>query len=138
MEADINYSSILPNGSKVCQSYLTIFTTIETYSGSNSCPSQSVCGCSPSDSEKHDLPLLFDLLEDPGESHPLTPDNFPEYEAIRSSILKAVAEHEASFITGNPKPINQCEAFWDLRLMPCCDPPSCKCDKDETVFEPRK
>ena len=44
----------------------------------NSCPKESICGCTGNEVTVHHPPLLFDLIEDPGEQHVLTPTNFPD------------------------------------------------------------
>ncbi|GBG30795.1 Arylsulfatase [Hondaea fermentalgiana] len=111
--------------------YKAHFSTAIWEDGLDSCPSSSICGCAGSAVQLHSPPLLFDLVEDLGESRPLNKDNFAQYEAVMTRIQEVVHAHRATF-TAFPSQPNQLELWQDLSLLQCCDPPNCACDLDST------
>ncbi|KAK5976121.1 Arylsulfatase, partial [Trichostrongylus colubriformis] len=70
----------------------------------------------------HNPPLVFDLVKDPYERFPLEESDYVlEMRALSAQILR---EHRESLI---PVP-NQLGHF-DKKITPCCNPPSCQCDR---------
>lgn len=59
----------------------------------------------------HDPPLLFDVLEDPAESHPLNPE---DYQSIIDEILEATKRHKESIAWGAPLALAT-----DPKWIPC-------------------
>jgi|EP00945_MAST-04E_sp_MAST-4E-sp1_P007806 steryl-sulfatase len=113
--------------------YKMHWTTPNTEEGINSCPKESICGCTGSLVSHHNPPLLFDLQKDPSESVLLTPENFPSYHAISEKIHATVEKHKSSmpdqFTIENQLDIFSPKNFL-TQVYPCCNPPTCKCDKD--------
>jgi steryl-sulfatase len=101
--------------------------------GLNSCPKESICGCDGGSVMTHDPPLLYDLINDPGENHILSPDNFPEYDNVLGKINQAVAKHKLTMPNRNTID-NQLDIFtmknFFNQIYPCCNPPLCKCNID--------
>nr|CDJ80216.1 Sulfatase domain containing protein [Haemonchus contortus] len=70
----------------------------------------------------HNPPLVFDLVKDPYERFALEESEYVlEMRALSAQVLK---EHRESLI---PVP-NQLGHF-NKQLTPCCNPPSCQCDR---------
>merc|ERR1712130_940205 len=112
--------------------YKAVFMTPNYDDGLNNCPTGSICGCTGNFVTKHQPPLLFDIREDPSESSPLHHNYFSQYDAIMTEIDKAVEHHQKSFIEHRSQP-NHMKYMWDPRLLPCCEYPICKCDKDSDI-----
>ena len=107
-----------------------------------SCPDASICGCH--NAHRHDTPLIFDVLSDPGETTPLqglVPDSFC-HELIEEAAT-AIRHHSAT-INFN-EITNQLQVLAQPSLFPCCNKGAlgawpallhlsdtvCRCDKDE-------
>ena len=100
----------------------------------NSCPKEAICGCTGDAVTVHDPPLLFDLIEDPGEQHVLTPTNFADYHRVLKKINAAVEKHKSTMPERSSVP-NQLDIFTVQNFLnqnyPCCNPPLCKCNIDD-------
>ena len=101
--------------------------------GINSCPKESICGCDSGSVRTHDPPLLYDLINDPGESHVLTPENFPNYHEVVENMNRAIAKHKSTMpdrdSIDNQLNIFTIKNFFN-QIYPCCNPPLCKCNID--------
>lgn len=87
------------------------------------CPRGVICFCG---SVRADPPLLFDLEADPGERSPLPLADHPEAVAAFDRMRR---EHEASELLpyGGRGAENQLARFVRPWLLPCCNPPACRC-----------
>ncbi|EGD77599.1 steroid sulfatase [Salpingoeca rosetta] len=56
----------------------------------------SLCPCDAEHLQRHDPPLIFDMLTDPGESQPLTPETLPNFNQLVRDTKQALAEHYAT------------------------------------------
>uniref|UniRef100_A0A7I4YVI8 Sulfatase domain-containing protein n=1 Tax=Haemonchus contortus TaxID=6289 RepID=A0A7I4YVI8_HAECO len=100
---DPNLSYFCPNGKPRADWYV-----------SQTCPDEQLI--------VHNPPLVFDLVKDPYERFALEESEYVlEMRALGAQVLK---EHRDSLI---PVP-NQLGHF-NKQLTPCCNPPSCQCDK---------
>jgi steryl-sulfatase len=69
--------------------------------------------------DHRDHPIIFDLSKDPHEDHPLTADNFADYEQVRATIQALVDEHRAT--VPSPLPPTQTAPPINVQtLLPCC------------------
>lgn len=85
------------------------------------CPNGIICACS---GIVHDPPLLFNLIDDPGERNPLNVSNHLQ---LVNRMKSALEEHRKTF---KEVPKSKIEAFARPWLMPCCNPPHCTCIKE--------
>jgi arylsulfatase A len=83
-----------------------------------------VCGCLNSDLEKHDVPLMYNIDEDPSEKYILTPENYDRYDVILANAWVALEKHQESIIPV----VNQLAKPPHPELSPCCNFPSCCCN----------
>lgn len=71
---------------------------------------------------KHNPPLVYDLVKDPYEMYPLpADDDKANHIRKRAEYLKRV--HLETII-----PVEQQLGNFSLNVLPCCNPPLCKCD----------
>ncbi|KAK6012423.1 hypothetical protein OSTOST_22432, partial [Ostertagia ostertagi] len=100
---DANLPFFCPNGKPRADWYV-----------SQTCPDEQLI--------MHNPPLVFDLVKDPYERFALEESEYVfEMRALSAQVLR---EHRESLI---PVP-NQLGHF-NKKLTPCCNPPSCQCDK---------
>ena len=129
----VHYCGIELAAARLGNQYKVHWETPKWEKGLNSCPATSVCGCTGQFIEKHDPPLLYDLLSDPAESNVLTPENFDGYHAILKQMNSKILEHIRSMKEAETRQ-NQLDIFSPRlflnQVYPCCNPPACKCDKD--------
>ncbi|KAF8354364.1 hypothetical protein PRIPAC_95987 [Pristionchus pacificus] len=71
---------------------------------------------------KHDPPLVYDVVFDPYESYPLVDDEL--LAKIRAQASRKILEHRMSIT-----PVKQQLGHFNASIMPCCNPPSCICNK---------
>lgn len=119
--------------------------------GAVGCYDTGVCLCHGEHVTHHNPPLLYDLLHDPSESRPLSPETEPRYAEILEQTAKAVARHERTLTgtqtstsgddhshTGTATPGVQIQMTWDKILwrpwlQPCCGTfPFCGCKENTT------
>lgn len=87
------------------------------------------CYCFPSDDPRikdhGDEPVIYDIVADPREENPLTPDNFPGYSELVATFNVALAEAEAEWM-----PPSQLTMFSQVMarpwMQPCANFPRCK------------
>ncbi|CCD68311.1 Sulfatase N-terminal domain-containing protein [Caenorhabditis elegans] len=72
--------------------------------------------------QKHYPPLVFDLIRDPYEQYPL--QNTVKSQEIRFQAMQRLSEHKSSLVK-----VKNVLGSYNKTLIPCCNPPSCKCDK---------
>ncbi|CAP30606.2 Protein CBR-SUL-2 [Caenorhabditis briggsae] len=72
--------------------------------------------------QKHYPPLVFDLIRDPYEQYPL--QNSVKSQEIRFQAMQRLTEHKSSLVK-----VKNVLGNFNKTLIPCCNPPSCKCDK---------
>ena len=111
-----------------------------------SCPADSICGCRGSNAKVHNPPLVFDVLNDPTETVPLDPTDYPKTGEDGVDFLSMVKNHmiqHQETIPWDDIP-NQLQSMGRASLFPCCDKKgmdpwpallhisstSCRCDKD--------
>eukprot|EP01103_Thecamoeba_quadrilineata_P003116 TRINITY_DN12935_c0_g1_i1.p1 TRINITY_DN12935_c0_g1~~TRINITY_DN12935_c0_g1_i1.p1 ORF type:complete len:591 (-),score=95.63 TRINITY_DN12935_c0_g1_i1:75-1637(-) len=104
--------------------YKAHFVTPKWEDGLNNCPSTTICACY---GQKEEPPLLYDLESDPSESTPLDPKS-SLYSNILESMKQARDAHSLHLIT----PVSQLDSLPRPWLMPCCNPPFCKCTYNDT------
>ncbi|EYC01526.1 hypothetical protein Y032_0106g3741 [Ancylostoma ceylanicum] len=100
---DPNLSYFCPNGKPRADWYV-----------SASCPDEHLT--------THDPPSVFDLAKDPYERYALEESDFVKQ--MRSQGANIVKEHRQTLV---PVPIQM--GHFDKNVVPCCDPPACRCDK---------
>jgi arylsulfatase A-like enzyme len=114
-----------------------------------SCPARAICGCRGLGHTvvRHDPPMVFDVLSDPGETRPLSAAELPAgvLDEVDQTVAVAASDvaHEAASVE------NQLESFARPWLMPCCrqgeaggesvwssllhlSATACRCDRDAT------
>uniref|UniRef100_A0A8D0EBX2 Sulfatase N-terminal domain-containing protein n=1 Tax=Salvator merianae TaxID=96440 RepID=A0A8D0EBX2_SALMN len=75
-------------------------------------------------------PLLFDLLRDPSEVNPLSPNSEPLFHTVLQRIERAVEDHQKT-LTPVPQQLSLDNNIWKHWLQPCCGTfPFCWCDKE--------
>lgn len=81
--------------------------------------------CPDSQLIRHDPPLVYDLYRDPFELYPLVENGS---DGIVPRVLAKVnhirAQHRRSIV-----PVPEQLGHFSRSVMPCCDPPRCKCDR---------
>ncbi|EYC01518.1 hypothetical protein Y032_0106g3738 [Ancylostoma ceylanicum] len=80
------------------------------------------CNCPDEHLTTHDPPLVFDLVKDPYERYALEESDFVK--EMRAQGAKIVKEHRKTLV---PVPIQM--GHFNKNVVPCCDPPACRCDK---------
>ncbi|XP_051937439.1 arylsulfatase D [Hippocampus zosterae] len=99
--------------------------------GAVGCYETRICFCHGEHVTRHDPPLLYDLLRDPSESHPLGPDTEPRYAEILSQTAEAVQRHLLSLADKQPNQLTWEKILWRPWLQPCCGTfPFCGCKED--------
>ncbi|GMS83166.1 hypothetical protein PENTCL1PPCAC_5341, partial [Pristionchus entomophagus] len=78
--------------------------------------------CPDSELTTHDPPLVFDLDLDPFEMYPLVDSE--RSNEIRYKANEFIAHHRSTIVT-----VPQQLGHYNQSILPCCDPPNCKCDK---------
>jgi hypothetical protein len=106
-----------------------------------SCPSSSICHCH--NARTHNPPLIYDVLEDPGETTPLRG-------MLAEDVFNGLVEEAAAAVSRHTATIdyeqipNQLQALGRPSLFPCCDKgkwgawaallyldsTACRCNKD--------
>eukprot|EP00055_Hartaetosiga_balthica_P013031 m.65220 g.65220 ORF g.65220 m.65220 type:complete len:538 (+) comp8146_c0_seq1:178-1791(+) len=76
----------------------------------------SLCDCDPDDLTYHDPPLMFDMLNDPGEKNPLSPSNVPNFAQLVEETKDALQAHYASVSHHKDEML----ALPIPQLAPCC------------------
>ena len=77
--------------------------------------------------QDHDPPLIFDVLADPAEAYPLSPEKYAESIA---KVKQLVAEHKNQITIGNPLTLQRDEAS-----IPCADPENRCRTKDDDILQ---
>lgn len=91
-----------------------------------------ICGCHSDSVTWHDPPLLFDIVADPSEEHPLD-ITLPLHQAMVTQLNAYVADFQSSLDT------SIVDQFYTFRLLgrpwmqPCCAP-DCLCQELEAPF----
>uniref|UniRef100_A0A3Q2Y5V6 Arylsulfatase H n=2 Tax=Hippocampus comes TaxID=109280 RepID=A0A3Q2Y5V6_HIPCM len=99
--------------------------------GAVGCYDTHICYCHGKHVTQHNPPLLYDLLRDPSESHPLGPDTEPRYAEILSQTAEAVQRHLRSLADKQPNQLTWEKILWRPWLQPCCGTfPFCGCKED--------
>lgn len=74
---------------------------------------------------KHELPLVFDIHENPGEDAPMSdPSRTKSIIKLADDLVK---KHKDSLIIAP----SQVDIKDGEHLKPCCNPPTCKCNKEQ-------
>ena len=119
------------NGDTVWKAH---FMTPKWTEGTDYCIGTGVCLCHGKRVTVHDQPLLFDITNDPSESHPIGADS-AEYQAVMKNIYPALKMHKES-IKSVP---NQLEGHKALIFHPslqmCCNFPFCSCKETDRELE---
>ncbi|XP_006903246.1 PREDICTED: arylsulfatase D [Elephantulus edwardii] len=98
--------------------------------GTGGCYGQGVCPCSGPGVTVHSPPLLFDLSQDPSETHPLTPSSEPLHDEVLARVDKAVKAHLRT-VSPVPQQFSAGHIMWKPWLQPCCGTfPFCSCTED--------
>lgn len=117
--------------------------------GAGGCYDTKMCLCHGEHVTHHNPPLLYDLLHDPSESRPLTPDTQPQYAEILEQTTKAVERHRDTLTNqqvsddthspadADPQSVQSQmtldKILWRPWLQPCCGTfPFCGCKEDTT------
>lgn len=110
--------------------YKVVFEQTKWEEGYDSCPSSAICGCQGNSVRRHDPPLVYDLDFDISEKKPLPLEK--GYVLLKDKISIALSKHLESFKTKNSteQQENQMHFMQNPWLLPCCNPPSCKCDNE--------
>uniref|UniRef100_A0A665XA39 Arylsulfatase H n=1 Tax=Echeneis naucrates TaxID=173247 RepID=A0A665XA39_ECHNA len=99
--------------------------------GAGGCYDTKVCQCHGAHVTHHNPPLLYDILYDPSESHPLTPDTEPRYAEILEQTAKAVERHQSTLTKEQGSDDIHSPILWKPWLQPCCGTfPFCGCKED--------
>jgi len=127
----IHYCGDILSAVRIDSRYKALFYSTVWEEG-YACPTATMCECVGSGVRQHSPPILFDLLEDPGEERELTRENFPAYDQIITRVDNAVKVHLKS-IDDSPNQPSQVKMTQTPLLLPhiCCNFPSCECDKEE-------
>ncbi|XP_015282001.1 PREDICTED: arylsulfatase H-like [Gekko japonicus] len=97
--------------------------------GAGACYGQRMCQCFEEAVTHHNPPLLFDLLHDPSEVNPLSPNSEPLFNTIVSQIKRGMDEHRRT-LTPVPEQFAEYNNMWKPWLQPCCGTfPLCWCNK---------
>lgn len=100
--------------------------------GSGGCYDTGVCMCYGKHVTQHEPPLLYDLLHDPSESRPLSPDTEPRYAEILKRSTEAAEKHQQESV-GAENQLTWEKILWKPWLQPCCGTfPFCGC-KEKTA-----
>ncbi|XP_070180146.1 steryl-sulfatase-like isoform X2 [Littorina saxatilis] len=83
-----------------------------------------LCRCH--DATPLDPPLLFDLTSDPGEQHPLSAADLPEYRALVNLMTKALRKHKDSIVPV-PNMFSVYNMLWRPWNQPNCNFPEFQC-----------
>ncbi|XP_066477416.1 arylsulfatase H-like [Tiliqua scincoides] len=105
-------------------------TPVFSSEGADGCYGMILCPCSGENVTYHNPPLVFDLLYDPSEAKPLSPDSEPFFNAILNQVEKAIEEHRQT-LTPVPNQLDLPSNQWEPWLQPCCGIfPFCWCDRE--------
>lgn len=103
--------------------------------GSGGCYDTVVCMCHGKHITHHEPPLLYDLLHDPSESRPLSPDTEPRYAEILKRSAEAVKKHQQESV-GVENQLTWEKILWKPWLQPCCGTfPFCGCKEKNATRE---
>ncbi|KAF8363888.1 sul-2 [Pristionchus pacificus] len=78
--------------------------------------------CPESQLTIHDPPLVFDLDVDPYEMYPLVVSE--RSDKIRFKASEFITYHRSTIVE-----VPQQLGHYNTSMLPCCDPPACRCDK---------
>ncbi|KJH53431.1 arylsulfatase [Dictyocaulus viviparus] len=104
---DPNLSYFCPNGKPRADWYV-----------SQTCPDEHLI--------VHTPPLVFDLVKDPFERYALEGQIVLEKRALAAEVLR---EHRETLVSVRSQLGHYDQNASHLALTPCCDPPTCNCDK---------
>uniref|UniRef100_A0A8C4N4R1 Steroid sulfatase (microsomal), isozyme S n=1 Tax=Eptatretus burgeri TaxID=7764 RepID=A0A8C4N4R1_EPTBU len=108
------------------------FSPIFQPAGSNACHDTHLCHCFGDFVEQHEPPLVFDLIQDPEECHPLESKDFLTQQRVLDAVSKAVEKHQQSLFPV-PSQLSVNNILWKPWLQMCCGAlPYCTCDQDKT------
>ncbi|XP_035460369.2 arylsulfatase D isoform X3 [Scophthalmus maximus] len=118
-----------------------LFTPNFSPPGAVGCYDTKVCLCHGEHVTHHDPPLMYDIVHDPSESRPLTPDTEPRYAEVLEQTGKAVERHEMTLANRHVSDDKHSVAvqsqmswekiLWRPWLQPCCGTfPFCSCKED--------
>lgn len=88
--------------------YWTFTTTVEeTRQGLDYCPGQLVRGVTTDTLTNQTLPVLFQVVRDPGEKYPISSKK-AEYKTAMKKLEEVRLEHQANMVPGEPA-LNMCD-----------------------------
>ncbi|KAH7711733.1 CRE-SUL-2 protein [Aphelenchoides avenae] len=87
--------------------------------------------CPEEDLIRHNPPLVYNLQADPFELYPLPQEHLEP--ALLTTVKKIVHRHRDSLI-----PVPEQLGRFNETVIPCCDPPRCKCDYLQKGLEAMK
>ncbi|VDD94861.1 unnamed protein product [Enterobius vermicularis] len=102
--ADMYYDTYCPNGKPIDDWYVL-----------QRCPEDKL--------QVHNPPLIYNLNRDPYEVYPISPLH------PAGSLAKTAAEKLRKIHLASVRPVKQQLGTYSTAVLPCCDPPACKCDK---------
>ncbi|KAG1956199.1 arylsulfatase D [Pimephales promelas] len=108
------------------------FTPNFSPAGAVGCYDTGVCGCHRESVTYHDPPLVFELLRDPSESLPLTPETEPRFSEVLERVRQAVEDHRRTH-TPVENQLTWKHTLWRPWLQPCCGTfPFCSCSENSS------
>ncbi|XDV29893.1 hypothetical protein PO909_032924 [Leuciscus waleckii] len=108
------------------------FTPNFSPAGAVGCYDTGVCVCHGEFVTYHDPPLVFELLRDPSESLPLTPETEPRVTEVLKCVRRAVEDHRRTH-TPMENQLTWKHTLWKPWLQPCCGTfPFCSCSENST------
>lgn len=118
LNANLLRCSFIPSfsGSSVWKAFY--FTPNFYPENATACFHTHVCFCTSEHVTYHHPPLLFDLLQDPSETTPLTPDTEPAFHAILSVMEEAVETHKRT-VKPVESQLSLSNVAWKPWLQPC-------------------
>ncbi|XP_077073050.1 arylsulfatase D [Siphateles boraxobius] len=108
------------------------FTPNFSPAGAVGCYDTKVCMCHGEFVTYHDPPLVFELLGDPSESLPLTPETEPRVSEVLECVRRAVEDHRRTH-TPVENQLTWTHTLWKPWLQPCCGTfPFCSCSENSS------
>ncbi|GAB6026408.1 hypothetical protein CHUAL_012609 [Chamberlinius hualienensis] len=88
-----------------------------------------LCSCKDEDVTFHDPPLMYNVAEDPSESHPIYFTD-PQYQEAIKIINEQIKNHHQS-LTPVENQLTWPKSLWHPWLQPCCSFPLCHCTEEK-------